>query len=399
MKEPELENYHVHCYLRELMDERGYGVDKLHRMSGVNRGTISNLSNNSFQGVSRQNIARLCGVLNKSIEELFVVLPKDIWLPIRLSKSVTVHFGSRFLSEVRPGDDGRGDLVLRPYFGVWDFRAFQKIQEYLASLAPGIHVEFKEHITGEGRGIDPNTRSLVREIFEGSGNHILIGSPVANSFVEEVVCRAYDVEPYNPNHRKRFPYGFAWDESRSRRSSLGWRAAQNVYGIAALPSEKVIVPCGLGNQAEGTDGALIVVYRTGKDPKQKDGGADQERIIICLLGYSGPGTDAAAQLATNSKHAAGLYPDERNRPRMRAVSCKYHRDASNAPYRVTDVELVSASKPRGKSKTKKKTSSKAKPARRSKARRSSKQILASSPRRARRLSQRTSGQHSHNQTR
>lgn len=65
--------------------------------------------------------------------------------------------------------------------------------------------------------------------------------------------------------------------------------------------------------------------------------------MICLLGYGGPGTLAAAQLATDPEFAAGLYPPARKVPRMRAVACKYFREPSALPNdnrEVTEVRLI-----------------------------------------------------------
>lgn len=76
-------------------------------------------------------------------------------------------------------------------------------------------------------------------------------------------------------------------------------------GVASLPSNKIVAPCTRVEQGEGTDGALIVVCRV-SGRREGDGGEGHERIIICLLGYSGSGTDAAARLATNPADVAGL---------------------------------------------------------------------------------------------
>jgi len=46
-------------------------------------------------------------------------------------------------------------------------------------------------------------------------------------------------------------------------------------------------------------------------------------MIICILGHSGAGTYAGAQVATNPKYAAGLYPAERGKPLMRVVRAAY----------------------------------------------------------------------------
>ena len=185
-------------------------------------------------------------------------------------------------------------------------------------------------------------RASAQRLFEG-GNHIVIGSPIANQFTEEVVCHAYGVPPYNPQMRDAFPYGFEWDDWRQVRSSFGWQGHHKQFGIAAVPSNKIVAPHVVVPSGEGTDGALILVYRVFQAPTQREVGDDDERVVICLLGYSGPGTLAAAQLATNPEFAAGLYPPARTVPRMRAVACKYFRAASALPddnREVTEVKLI-----------------------------------------------------------
>jgi DNA-binding Xre family transcriptional regulator len=337
------ENYRVHCRLKELMAQRTITVDELHQAARVSRDTISQLRGNSFKGVSTKAIARLCGALGIGIGELFELLPEDLWLAIRLTREVTIHFGSRAFAEPRPARAGGDDMVIsRQFLGWWDFRAFKWISEYLMGLKLDIRVRFEEHITGAGRGIDPAVRASAQRVFE-SGNHIVIASPVANQFAEEVVCHAYGVAPYNPQMRGTFPYGFVWDEWRQVRSSFGWQGHGNEFGIAALPSNKIVAPRVIVPSGEGKDGALILVYRVFQAPAQREVGDDDERIVICLLGYSGPGTLGAAQLATNPEFAAGLYPPARMMPRMRAVRCKYFRAAGALPYdnrEVTDVKLI-----------------------------------------------------------
>ena len=339
------ENYRLHSRLKELMAERKLMVDDLHQTAHVSRDTISQLRMNGFQGVSSKNVARLCGALGVGIGELFELLPEDIWLAIRLTRDVTIHFGSRTLAEPRPASANGVDdnnVISRQYIGCWDFRAFQCISEYLMGLKLDIRVRFEEHITGAGRGTDPAVRASAQRLFEG-GNHIVIGSPIANQFTEEVVSHAYGVAPYNPQMRTTFPYGFEWDDWRQVRSSFGWQGHRKQFGIVRLPSNTIVAPYVIVPSGEGTDGALILVYRVFQAPAQREVGDDDERIIICLLGYSGPGTLAAAQLATNPEFAAGLYPPARTVPRMRAVACKYYREASalsDDNREVTEVKLI-----------------------------------------------------------
>jgi putative transcriptional regulator len=317
------ENYRVHCRLKELMSERGMTVEELHRKARIANETISQLRNNNFKGVSKRAIARICGALGITIGELFEVLPEDIWLPIRLAREVTVHFGSRSLGEPQPARSGEAKLS-RQFIGSWDFRAFMTISDYLMGLGLGIRVHFKEHITGPGRGTDPAVRASAEQLFKG-GNHIVVGSQIANQFTEEVVCHAYGVAPYNPQMRGSFPYGFVWDHWRHVQSSFGWQGQGKQFGIAALPSGKIVAPHVIVPSGDGSDGALILVYRLFQAPSQREDAGDVERIIMCFLGYGGLGTQGAACVATHPSFAAGLYPLARQQPRMRAVKCTYFR--------------------------------------------------------------------------
>lgn len=337
------ENCRLHCRLKEIMREKGMSVAELHRISGVSRETICILRNNGPTGVSTRSVARVCAALGVGIGDLFELLVEDIWRPIRLTKEVTIHFGSRVLHEPKPARRGDVDTIIsRQYLGSWDFRAFQRVSEYLLNLKLDIRISFKEHITGAGRGFDPAVRASAKELFAG-GNHIVIGSPIANQFTEEVVCHSYGVAPYNPQMRSAFPYGFVWDDWRNVRSSFGWQGQGKQFGVAALPSNKIVAPHVIVPSGEGVDAGLILVHRLYQAPSRREAGDDDERIVICFLGYSGPGTLGAAQVATNPEFATGLFPSDRKGPRMRAVACKYFRHESALPddnREVTEATLV-----------------------------------------------------------
>ena len=341
------ENYHIHCRLKELMAQRNITVEELHDLARVSRETISQLRSNAFKGVSAKGIARICGALSIGIGELFELLPEDIWLPIRLTKEVTIHFGSRTLSEPHSADRGADAAIMsRQFMGTWDFKAFKRISEYLLGLKLDIRIRFELHVTGASRGIDPAVHASAERVF-AEGNHIVIGSPIANQFTEEVVCHAYNVTPYNPAMRDALPYGFQFDPRHQVRSTFAWQGQGKSFGIAALPSNKIVAPCVIVPSGEGTDGALILVHRVFRKPSLREVGDDEERVVICLLGYSGPGTCAAAQLSTDPEHAAGLYPSARTVPRMRAVACDYFREPSalkDDNREVTGVRLISEHK-------------------------------------------------------
>ena len=58
--------------LRDLMNERGFSVSDLARISGVSRPTIMNLRDNYNKGVQLDTLARLCCALKVSIGTLLV---------------------------------------------------------------------------------------------------------------------------------------------------------------------------------------------------------------------------------------------------------------------------------------------------------------------------------------
>lgn len=337
----EYDAHRLYCRLDEILRERRMTGIELHRLSGVARETITQLRNNTFVGVSSRTIARICGVLCITPNELFVVIREDIWLPIRRAKEVTIHVGSRTWNEPHPARPGMPPMVGRQFVGRWDFRAFKQISEYLIGLNLGIKVHFQDHTTDPGQGVDAGMRAAAQAVFSG-GNHIILGSPIASAFTELVVCSAYRVSPFSPKNRTSFPYAFEWDDWRQVRSSIGRKGAGESFGVAEMPSNRivaphVIVPAG----SEGTDGALIVVYRVLHVSETQK--VDDESVVICLLGDSGLGTFAAAQVAIDPQFATELYPALRKTPRMRAVKCRYGRepgDPLNDNREVRQVELV-----------------------------------------------------------
>ncbi len=314
----------VHCRLREIMDERRIKVEALHRMSGVGREAISTLRGSGWQRVSRVAIGKLCGTLNVTPNDLFILYPDDIWAPIKLGGKLTIHYGSRF-DEAPHSGDGAGEMVLAGQFvGVWDMRTCELINEYLKQSGFDVSVTLKEHVTGRERGYDPMVREAVHQIFD-HGNHLLIGSPVANQSAEEVVCHAFGVPPYTPGKRGTFPYGFVWDARRPGPSSFGWEAIGKEVGIASTQTGKLVAQRTMVKAGEGRDCALILVYRIFVPPARREREGGRERVVICILGHSGAGTLAGAKVAIDPRYAAGLYPRQCGVPHMRVVSATYTR--------------------------------------------------------------------------
>lgn len=315
----------VYCRLREIMRERPMTVEELHRMSGAGREAISALRGDKWMRVSRVALGKICGALNVTLDELFALNPDDIWASIRLAGEVTIHYGSRSLPEMRTGAASSEDSIMAgQYVGVWDLRAFKWISEYLEQSGCGVRVSLREHVTGAERGFDPSVRESAREIFE-NGNHIILGSPIANQHTEEVVCHAYGVPPYTPQKREAFPYGFVWSSRHAVISSFGWQGIGSQFGIMSNLTGELVAARTTVREGEGKDCALIVVYRFPVPPARRRHGSDKERVVICILGHSGAGTLAGAHVATDPRFAAALYPRERKVAQMRVVSATYTR--------------------------------------------------------------------------
>jgi DNA-binding Xre family transcriptional regulator len=301
------------------MDRRGYTIDALRKAAGVGQDAIVALRRNSWKKVSRHTLEAICATLDIDLDELFERIPEDIWTPIKMSREVTIHHGSRAFVETSDSMNG-GASQVRQFVGVWDMRAMKLISEFLHRSCPDIRVRQEEHITGE-RGFDPEVREAADRVFQ-AGNHVLIGSPIANGFVEKVVCHAYEATPGAAAMRDRFPYGFVWESGRNVRSSFGWENIGDESGIWSTRTGKLVARRTTVASGEGDDCALILVYRIPQPPARRSNG-DDERVIIAILGHSGVGTYAATELATDAGRCAGLYPPERRKPLMRVVSAKY----------------------------------------------------------------------------
>lgn len=333
----------MNCRLYEKMQDPFMTVDELHRRARVGRDVISNLRWNKRTRFDPDGIARICGVVNVTLDQLFVLVPEDSLAPIRLSRGVAIHLGSRPFQRARVAT-GRPQESLLSLQGIAarDHRAAQWISEHLLKLDPRIVIRMQEHMTGFGYGFDPSMADVTRHIFE-RGNHVLIGSPIANPYTEYVVCHMYDVPPYVPRKREAFPYGFVWDSERSVPSSFGWQGEGPRFGIYSTKKRDLVAFRTVVPEGDGEDCAIIVTYRVFQPPAARTNGADDERIIICILGDGGPGTEAAARVATDPQYAAALYPPTRGVPHMRVVGARYTRVATpdgRDNRVVTDVYLV-----------------------------------------------------------
>jgi putative transcriptional regulator len=321
------------CRLGAIMRERGITAKQLERMSGVNRAAIARLSNNTFTRLRRDIIARICGALGiTSLDELFEVYDANIFFPIRLNKEVTFHVGSESLARGR--DTAAEASIDRLSMGAWDFRAMKQIHEYLNRTVPGIRVHVEEH-----ERYDPAIAETLDRTFD-RGNHIIVGSQIANQLAEEVVCRTHKVQPYSPDRQREFPFVFHWDTKRTIASSFGVRGTGRKMGIASTRTGKLLAAHTRVTSGPGEDGALIMAYRVWRTPVRRQFGRDDENIVIAILGYSGIGTYGGALVAIDPAASRELYPARTGSPLMRVVSVGYTRPPN--PSRRDNREVTSA---------------------------------------------------------
>jgi DNA-binding Xre family transcriptional regulator len=114
----------IHSRLREIMRERRIKVEVLQHRSGVGRDAIAALRGDNWQRVSRRVLGGICGALDISLSDLFMLTAEDIWAAIKLGGEVTIHYGSRSLPEAQQRVDGADESILTgQYVGVWDMRA------------------------------------------------------------------------------------------------------------------------------------------------------------------------------------------------------------------------------------------------------------------------------------
>ena len=73
----------VYSHLKEIMRARSMSVVELHHLTGVARQAISHLRQANLRRVDLNVAARICCELNITLDDLFELVPEDIWAPIR----------------------------------------------------------------------------------------------------------------------------------------------------------------------------------------------------------------------------------------------------------------------------------------------------------------------------
>lgn len=305
----------IHCRLETIMAEKHLTVAQVCKRCAVNRSQVCALRRNEFKQIGGAVIDRICRGLDIRIEELFVVYREDPFHCIRLHKDLTVHLGANCMPPP-PSDNGRP--FGRHYYGSWDVRSLFAITGLVNRLGGNIVVGYREH----DLGADTDIRS-VKNAFR-VGNHLVVGSPVANPFAEYVLCGMHGVPPFTPSVRDRFPVNLVWDAKNPPVSSFGYERHGGDCGIISLRTGRLVGRRTFVEQGEGEDCGLIVVLRLFQPPALRRS-VDDYRVIVCVLGHSGPGTLAAMKVAVAPKYASALWPEKVGEPLTRVVWAKYTR--------------------------------------------------------------------------
>ena len=311
------------CNLRILMDARGLTVAQLAKAAGVGKAVIIRLRKNKFCLVDMRAATRICWALDVSFGDLFEVTLRDLWFPFRMFGDVTVHFASNFgfLRPEGPRQSAGGTPHASGVVSAWDLRAFIQLQQHWQQLEPAVRIRFREHVAGTQR--EGSALALVREL---GGHTVLLGSPLASQYAEELLCELLNLSPNTPSEREKLPFSFLWEKSRPQTSSLGDANPEGVYGIWSREAQKVIARRTFAKPgAGGEDAALILTYRLPAPANQRKNGLDTSRLVLALLGHGGLGTLAAARIATDPEYTMALFPSEILRPKLAVVHVKYTR--------------------------------------------------------------------------
>ncbi|RMD81715.1 MAG: XRE family transcriptional regulator [Candidatus Dadabacteria bacterium] len=322
----------IYIRLAELMAEKGITVRELERLSGVSHTTISRLRRGWAKSIEFEHLAQICRVLGVTPGDVIVYHALDIWYPICLQGSVTIHLGSSALPDTLEGpvDAGKG---FRETVGSFDVYSFAELTEFIGSFEQRVQVRVALCPTGEGDTFAQLHKGTATSILEEGGCHIILASPKANSLAEEVVCAAYGVPPFSRGVAESFPLAFAYDESRQNamRSSLATFVPADRCGIVDTETHELVAHRSQPNNDTADDCGLVFVQRTPVPAAKRRHGDEDEGIVIALLGHGGPGTLGAARVLTSPEAAAALYPDELGEPRLYAIRAKYHTGTSDTP--------------------------------------------------------------------
>jgi DNA-binding Xre family transcriptional regulator len=327
----------IRCRLDEIMRERG--LTQNHEVAervGCRDESIAKLRHGPWGRIDTKLAGKVCHALGVAFGDLFEFVPLDIWYPVRRDRKLSVHLGSTALASPASGSAANID---RQGIGTWDVRALFKLSDFLNGMTPGgVPITYVEH---NAANYDPGD---LEEHFSG-GNHLILGSPLVNPAAEDFVCRGMQVPARTPEQAAALPYGFHW--SREVRSTFGKSVGPDAaVGVArrdgAVIARRTVVPPG----EDGDDCGLVFTHRFAPQPPGAREQPSDERdcIVVVIMGHSGCGTLAGAELVTDMKIAERLYPTERDRGALCAFSVRYRRLGTTSGFddrEVTAKDLVS----------------------------------------------------------
>jgi transcriptional regulator with XRE-family HTH domain len=313
--------------VRDVMREKNVTVADLKARTDLDERTIRDYRDGVVKRPTLEVLAKLAGGLGVPITRLFAEIEQeDLRSAMLRCGEVIIHKSSRTLQEVvdpgRPDHDPRY-AIRREFLSTWDEQAGRVVDDYVNGF--GIRARSKWHPWKQQASAAQHLDDA-DEISNGLA-HVLLGSPVTSGFGERTTSWLFGVPPFQPANAGRFPYSFLWPGYRDVASAFGTRSPNDEYGILCNTTGKVVARRVLiesGKGISGADGGLIVVSRVlVKGPTRNSTG---EGLVIVLLGLSGPGTLACAEVLCDPKNAGALYPPNVGEPIMRAVACEYTRE-------------------------------------------------------------------------
>ncbi len=321
--------------LEHWLHARELNIAELGRLAAVPQRTLRGIIKGSQTRIDFGALDRICAVLMIQIGDLLIREADDIWVPILASGKVTIHYGSRIYPGA-PRKGGRTSIPLH-YVGTWDDKTKVYLRDYLGRRNGDVRISEVEHMVKSDRA---SLETLCNAIMSG-GNHIVIGSNLSDVMAEYIMCRMFGAAPGVERDFVKFPYGFVWQPDRWASSAFG-RPATDESGIWCNQTNSMVAYQDFVEVGDGPDCGLVTVLR--HRPVQANGAWNErpERVVIVLTGHSGPGTLAAAQIATDPRLASEIYPSAFDVPLSRAFRATYNRpEPSELDNRVvTSRELV-----------------------------------------------------------
>jgi hypothetical protein len=279
----------VELKLDELLKEHAPEMSSLElgKRIGVGEATVSAYRHNRWRVLDRTALERLADVFHCDVSSLLTTHQHSFFepflhIPVKDRYPVPTCIFLR-----RP--DANTAATKRP-LAYRDYRALDRVFTLLREWVEGI--------------VDTDDSVTTTDQFEErlSQSCVVIGSPLVNPAAEMAICRAFGVEPFNPEHRGKLPLAFRMLTSKYPVSAVLEEAHDGKFGIALRREKKFLAadtwPKETFRQVDikkGRDCALVMVMHHHPTPQK-----DYVRKLILLSGFSGVGTEAAAMALVDS---------------------------------------------------------------------------------------------------